>query len=156
VVGVLMAGHGAQKLFGWLGGYGLSGTGGFLETLGFRPGRTFALAAGASELVGGLLIAGGLLGPVGPALVIATMIVAIGSVHVGNGLFAATNGIELPAMYAAIAAALTFTGPGAYSIDAATGLAAIWSPELTLTVLALSILGGAANLAVRRPAPVEA
>src|SRR5689334_24478826 len=86
VVGLLMAGHGSQKLFGWFGGYGLSGTGGFFEGLGFRPGRLFAAAAGAAELVGGLLVALGLLGPVGPALILSVMLVAAVSVH-WHGVF---------------------------------------------------------------------
>ena len=73
VVGLLMSAHGAQKLFGAFGGYGIEGTGGFLETLGFRPGRAFAVAAGMSEFAGGLLIAAGFLGPIGPALVLATI-----------------------------------------------------------------------------------
>ena len=67
-VGLTMAAHGGQKLFGWFGGYGLGGTGGFLESLGFRPGRVHAALAGTSEFVGGLLIALGLF-PVGAALV---------------------------------------------------------------------------------------
>ena len=52
VFGLLMAAHGTQKLFGWFGGYGLAGTGGFFESLGFRPGRLFAAAAGGTEFVG--------------------------------------------------------------------------------------------------------
>src|SRR5947199_5776821 len=95
VAGGLMAAHGSQKLFGWFGGYGLTGTGGFFEGLGFRPGRLFAAAAGASELMGGLLVALGLLGPVGPALVLSVMIVAAVTVH-WHGVFAASNGVEIP------------------------------------------------------------
>src|SRR5919109_3686243 len=86
VLGLAMAAHGAQKLFGWFGGHGLAGTGGFLEQqLGFRPGRLFALAAGLGEFGGGLLLALGFLGPVGPAIMIAVMIVAMRTVHVGHG-----------------------------------------------------------------------
>src|SRR5205814_7539283 len=76
VFGLLMAAHGAQKLFGWFGGHGLAGTAGFLESLGFRPGRVFATAASLAELAGGLLAALGLLGPIGPALIVSVMIVA--------------------------------------------------------------------------------
>ena len=80
VIGPLMAAHGAQKLFGWFGGYGLNGTGGFFEQLGFRPGRLFAGAAGAAELASGTLVTLGLFGPVGPALMISVMVVAAVSV----------------------------------------------------------------------------
>src|SRR5438876_2402289 len=122
VFGSLMAAHGAQKLFGWFGGYGLAGTGGFFEALGFRPGRFFAAAAGLAETGGGLLVALGLFGPAGPALVVSVMIVAAVSVHWPHGLFAASNGIELPLLYGAAAAALALTGPGRFSLDALLGL----------------------------------
>src|SRR5439155_17597278 len=100
VIGILMMGHATQKLFGWLGGYGLRGTGGFFEQLGFRPGVVFAAAASLGELTSGLLVALGLFGPIGPALMISVMLVAMLTVHRSNGLFAATNGIEVPPLYA--------------------------------------------------------
>src|SRR5712691_10248370 len=111
VFGTLMAAHGSQKLFGWLGGYGVAGTGNFFESLGWRPGRFFAAAAGAGEFVGGLLIALGALGPIGPAIVLSVMIVAAISVHWGKGLFSTTNGIEVPLLYGAASLALALTGP---------------------------------------------
>src|SRR5262245_13034197 len=88
VLGLLMACHGSQKLFGWFGGHGIAGTGGFFESLGFRPGRFFAAAAGTTEFTGGLLVASGLLGPLGPAMIVATMIVAMATVHWAHGVFA--------------------------------------------------------------------
>ncbi|OFW26890.1 MAG: hypothetical protein A3H97_21820 [Acidobacteria bacterium RIFCSPLOWO2_02_FULL_65_29] len=153
VLGPLMAAHGAQKLFGWFGGHGLAGAGGMFETLGFRPGRAFAAAAAVGEVGSGVLITFGLLGPVGPAILLAVMVVAAVSVHWRNGLFAMSNGIELPLLYAAGAAALALTGPGAYSLDAVLGLTPLWTPSISWAALAIGGLGGAANLALRRPAP---
>jgi putative oxidoreductase len=156
VLGLLMAGHGAQKLFGWFGGYGLAGTGGFLESLGFRPGRTFAAAAGGTEMVGGILTAAGLLGPIGPALIVSVMIVAAVTVH-WHGVFAQANGVELPLLYASGAAALALTGPGSLSLDAAIGLTAFASPAAAWLALAAGVVGAFGNLALRRvPAAARA
>jgi putative oxidoreductase len=154
VFGLLMAAHGSQKLFGWFGGYGLAGTGGFFESLGFRPGRFFAAAAGTTEFVGGLLVALGLVGPLGPAMIIATMVVAIATVHWGHGVFASNNGLEVPLLYAVGVATLALTGFGAYSLDGALQLT--WSPQVIWAVLALGVIGGALNLAIRKTAPTEA
>jgi putative oxidoreductase len=148
VFGITMSAHGAQKLFGWFGGYGLSGTGQFFESIGFRPGRVLAVAAGLGEVAGGLLVAFGLLGPVGPALMLSVMIVA-SSLHWKNGLFATANGIELPLLYSAAAVALAFTGYGTYSLDALFGLARVWTPDLIGAVVALGVFGGVGNLVVR-------
>jgi putative oxidoreductase len=156
VFGLMMAAHGSQKLFGWFGGHGLTAVAGFFEMLGFRPGRVFATTAALAEFAGGLLIAAGLLGPVGPALTLSVMIVAAFSVHWQNGLFAAANGIEVPLLYAAAAAALGLTGPGGYSVDALLGLTPIWTAPIVVAVLAVGVAGGIANLALRRPAPQTA
>ena len=150
VFGSLMVAHGTQKLFGWLGGYGLAGTGGFFDSLGFRPGKAFAAAASLTEIAGGLLLALGFLGPVGPALIISVMIVAAISVHLKHGLFASTNGIELPLLYAAMALTIALTGPGALSLDAVLGLESLWTPQVVLVAIAVGIVGGVANLALRR------
>ena len=150
VVGLLMAAHGTQKLFGWFGGYGLNATGEFFVQLGFAPGRLFAFAASAGELASGLLVALGFLGPVGPALMLSVMIVAAGSVHWEHGLFAASNGIELPLLYAAGAVGIALAGPGIYSLDALLGLTSLWTPKLIGAALAIGVVGGFANLLVRR------
>ena len=154
VFGLLMAAHGTQKLFGWFGGHGLAGTGGFFEQLGFRPGRFFAATAGATELAAGLLVALGLLGPLGPALTLAVMIVAIATVHWQHGVFAQNDGIELPLLYSVAAAAIALTGPGVYSLDALLGLT--WPAGVVWTVLALGAAGGLANLAIRKTVPAAA
>lgn len=152
-LGLAMAAHGSQKLLGWFGGYGLKGTGGFFEGLGFRPGVAFAAAASLSEVAGGLLLALGFLGPIGPAIIIGVMIVAAVTVHLKNGFFAASNGFEVAYLYAAGAAALLLTGPGTYSVDALLGIESLWTPAVVWGVLAAGIIGGFANLLLRRPAP---
>lgn len=149
VVGLIMAGHGAQKLFGWFGGYGVRKTGEFFAQLGFQPGTAFAAAASISEIVSGLLVTFGFLGPVGPALMIAVMIVAAISVHWGQGLFA-PKGVEIPLLYGAAAFGLALTGFGQYSIDNAVGIAGHLPTSDTWIVLTLGIIGGFANLALRR------
>jgi putative oxidoreductase len=140
VFGVMMSAHGAQKLFGWFGGYGVTATGEFFVQLGFRPARLFATVASLTEVVAGILVAVGFLGPVGPALM-----------HWKNGLFAGSNGIELTLLYAAAGAGLALTGPGLFSLDALLGLQALWSPALAGVALAIGIVGGIGNLAARRP-----
>ncbi len=152
-LGGLMMGHGAQKLFGWFGGHGLRATGGFFESLGFRPGHVFAGLAAGTEMLSGLLLLLGLFTPVAAALMISVMIVAAGSVHWKNGLFAATNGIEVPLLYGVGALALGLAGAGRFSLDALLGLSRLWTPVVTLLILAIGVAGGFANLALRRPAP---
>jgi len=153
VIGLAMASHGAQKLFGWFGGYGLHGTGEFMVQLGFRPGRAFATAAALGEFAGGLLVALGFLGPVGPALMIAVMIVAMISVHWSNGFFATNNGIELPLLYATAAFAIALSGYGPYSLDTVFGLAGRWTPTAIWIALGVGVLGGFGNLLLRRRPP---
>ena len=153
VVGLAIAAHGSQKLFGWFGGHGLAGTGGFFEMIGFRPGRTFALAAGFSEFASGILIALGFLGPIGPALMLSVMIVAAATVHWKNGFFAASNGIEVTALFGVAAVALAFTGFGAFSIDALIGTETIFTPTIAIAAIIAGIAGAVANLTLRRPQP---
>jgi putative oxidoreductase len=154
VFGLLMAAHGTQKLFGWFGGYGLAGTAGFFEQLGFRPGKLFAGAAAGTETVAGLLVALGLLGPLGPALIVSVMIVAAATVHWQHGVFAQNNGIEVPLLYGVAALTLALTGYGAFSLDSALGLT--WSESVIWTVLGVGVIGGFANLAIRKTAPAPA
>ncbi|WP_169084190.1 DoxX family protein [Paenibacillus sp. PL91] len=118
VVGLLFVGHGAQKLFGWFGGYGPKGTGGWMESIGIKPGVAMAVAAGLMELVGGLLFAAGLLTPLAAALIVLAMLGAIVKVHGPNGLWATANGYEYNLVLVAIAIGVALTGAGDYSIDA--------------------------------------
>ena len=153
VVGLGIAAHGAQKLFGWFAGHGLAGTAGFFESLGYHPGRFFATLAALGEFTSGILVALGFLGPVGPALLLAVMIVAMMQ-YWRNGFFAMNDGIELPLLYAAAAVALGFTGPGLYSLDEALGLGKLWDPTVEGIALAVGVVGALATLAVKRPAAV--
>jgi putative oxidoreductase len=152
MLGLAMVAHGSQKLFGWFGGYGLAGTGGFLEQLGFRPGRAYAAAAAGTEVASGLLVALGLLGPVGPALMLSVMVVAAITVHWKGGFFAQTNGIELPMLYAAGAIGLALAGPGRFSLDAVLGLQWLWAPRIAAAALIVGVAAAVANLLARRPA----
>ncbi len=153
ILGLALAAHGAQKLFGWFGGHGLTGTGRAFESLGFRPGPLFALAAGLGELGGGLLTAAGLLGPAGPALVIVVMLVAMLGVHRSNGFFAQNNGIELPLAYLTAALAVAFAGPGSYSLDRVVGLGGLGRPATVWLAVAGAVVLALVNLALRRGAP---
>ncbi|MDO3680120.1 DoxX family protein [Paenibacillus ehimensis] len=118
VVGLLFIGHGAQKLFGWFGGYGPKGTGGWMESVGIKPGVVMAVLAGLMELLGGVLFAAGLLTPLAAALIAAAMLGAIVKVHGPNGLWSTANGYEYPLVLLVIAIGVALTGAGAYSLDA--------------------------------------
>jgi putative oxidoreductase len=155
IVGLAIAAHGAQKLFGWFGGFGLAGTGGFFEQLGWRPGRLFALGAGLGEFGGGVLTLLGLGGPIGPALIVMVMVAAIFSVHISKGFFAQDGGYELPVMYISTALALAFAGFGAVSLDRALGLTVLGQTTQIWTTLALGAVLGALNLLARRPAATQ-
>lgn len=117
IIGLGVAAHGSQKLFGWFAGGGVRGTATFMESLGYRPGALYAVAAGLGELVGGVLVAIGALNGVGPALIILVMLVAILSVHIANGFFNSNNGWQLPAANIAAALAFDYAGFGKYSVD---------------------------------------
>ncbi|MBY5924066.1 MULTISPECIES: DoxX family protein [unclassified Halomonas] len=116
--GIIFMAHGAQKLFGWFGGYGLEGTGQWMASIGLEPGYLMALAAGSAEFFGGLALLIGLL--VRPAAVVLafTMLMAIFSVHAANGLFMSNNGYEFALSLLAIAVSLAISGGGRASLDA--------------------------------------
>ncbi|SFE50053.1 putative oxidoreductase [Paenibacillus catalpae] len=118
VVGLLFVGHGAQKLFGLFGGYGPKGTGGWMESVGIRPGVVMAVFAGVLELLGGALFAAGLFTVAAGVMIVVTMAGAIVKVHRPNGLWATANGYEYPLVLVAVAIGVALTGAGAYSLDA--------------------------------------
>ncbi|WP_448547884.1 DoxX family protein [Thalassotalea fusca] len=115
--GVIFAAHGAQKLFAWFGGYGLAGTGQWMDSIGLSPGYWLALMAGSAEFFGGLLLIAGLLTRPTALVLAFTMLVAIFAVHFQNGLFMANNGYEFGLSLLALSAALVFQGAGKFSLD---------------------------------------
>jgi putative oxidoreductase len=151
-VGLTLAAHGSQKLFGWFGGYGLAGTGQWLESVGFHPGRRHAALAGIAEVGGGLLLALGAVTPLGAAIVASVMIVAAVTAHLKNGFFVTGGGYEYNLVLGVAGLALAFTGPGAWSIDALAGVEAGglgWG----LAAAAVAVVGAVGQLATRKLAP---
>lgn len=124
VFGLTFAAHGAQKLFGWFGGYGLEGTGQFFDSIGVKPGKPMATLAGLGEFGGGLLFAAGLATPLAALVITVTMLVAIFTVAGKNGYWATANGWEYNAAIIVVAIGVALTGPGAYALDAVLHL---WS-----------------------------
>jgi len=118
-VGIIFAAHGAQKLFGWFGGYGLEGTGQFFSSVGLDPGNLLALLAGAAEFFGGLALLLGLLVRPAATVLAFVMLVAIFAVHWNQGFFMSNNGYEYALTLFAASLSLLFSGGGRYSVDAA-------------------------------------
>ena len=141
VVGLLLAGHGAQKLFGAFGGGGLDGTAGMFDNIGLRPGWLHARAAGAMEFVGGALLALGLFTPFAAAAIIAVMTAAVITVHAPNGIWNTNKGYEFNLVIAAAVFALAGAGAGAWSLDNAFGFdlhGAAWA----IGALVVGLIGG--------------
>ncbi len=118
LVGPLFVGHGTQKLFGWFGGHGLEGTSGFFESIGLRPGRRHATAAGVTEAAAGAMLTLGLATPVAASMVTGTMVTAVRKVHLSAGPWVTNGGWEYNAVLIAAMTALADTGPGPLSVDA--------------------------------------
>lgn len=116
-VGIILFAHGAQKLFGWFGGYGLAGTGQWMTSIGIEPGYVMALLAGSAEFFGGLALVLGLLTRPAAVVTAFTMLVAIFSVHLSSGLFAANGGYEFALSLLAATVTLAVQGGGTLSID---------------------------------------
>jgi putative oxidoreductase len=150
-IGVTLAAHAAQKLFGWFGGPGLDGTGKGMEMLGFFPGRRHALMAGLAEAGGGLLLALGLMTPVAASIAFAVMLVAGVSAHLKHGFFLMNGGYEYTLILGLSGLSVAFTGPGLLSLDALLGLhleGALWGAGAALVGIAC----GAIQLGGRRRA----
>lgn len=147
--GTLIAGHGAQKLFGAFEGPGIKGTSGYMESLELRPGDRWAYLAGLSEFGGGALTALGLLSPIGPLATIGSMGTAIAKVHWGKPIWAASGGAELPLTNIAIATALAVAGPGNLSLDKALKTSL---PRWTV-IPGLAIVGTALYLSLKDSFP---
>src|SRR5215217_1973481 len=120
-VGGIFVEHGTQKLFGWFGGHGPAGTGQFFESIGLRPGRRNALAAGAAEAGGGALLAAGLATPAAAGSLATVMLTAMRKVHLKNGPWVSSGGYEYTAVLLAALVAIAELGPGSWSLDAALG-----------------------------------
>ncbi|MBV9971940.1 MAG: DoxX family protein [Candidatus Eremiobacteraeota bacterium] len=150
IIGVGIAIHGSQKLFGWFGGHGIKGTGQFMESLGFRPGVAFATLSGLGEFVGGVLVLFGFLGPVGPALIVSVMTVAIVTVHLRNGFLSSNQGYELPLVYIAGALAAAFTSSSIFTLDHLLGVTLLHSNAATWACVAIGLVAGVLTVFVRR------
>lgn len=156
--GGLLAGHGAQKLFGAFGGPGHEATRRWLESIGIQPGRLWALAAGMSEFGGGTLTALGLLHPTGPIVMMAPMAMATGKVHWGKPIWATAGGAELPVLNMAIAVALGLVGPGRLSLDGLLGLK-LSRPAVAAAIAATAtgtVAGFAGSALARHQSPPNA
>ncbi|PRY59279.1 putative oxidoreductase [Knoellia remsis] len=151
VIGGLILAHGSQKAFGAFGGMGPEGTAPLFETWGFRPGRSRVLLAAATEITGATLLVLGLLTPLGAAMILGTLLVAA-SVNADKGLWAVKGGYELPLLYALVAGALAFTGPGRISLDHAFGLTRSWTPVTGVVAVVVGALAAYAFIASSRRA----
>ena len=116
-IGIIFMAHGAQKLFSWFGGYGLEGTGQFFESIGLAPGVAMAFLAGSAEFFGGLFILLGLLTRPSALVLAFTMLIAIVSVHLQNGLFMSNGGYEFGLALLAASVSLMLSGSGRIAVD---------------------------------------
>jgi putative oxidoreductase len=137
-VGLTIAVHGSQKLFGWFDGGGLTSTGMGFEAMGYPSGKTMAVIAGLSEFAGGLALALGLFTPLAAAAVVGTMLNAVVAVHWEGGFFS-PDGIEYPMLLGLGAAALALTGPGRYAADPSLPVPALRAHRLEYGLAALAL-----------------
>jgi putative oxidoreductase len=153
VVGLTFAGHGAQKAFGWWKGPGWAGWYGAMTRMGFRPANLWAVVSIGAELVGGLLLAVGLLTPFAAVALVGLSVVIVVKVHWAKGFWNRDGGFEFPLSLLAGVVALVGTGPGSASLDAALGLS--YPADLRGLLIAVGVLGALVALAISRVRPVE-
>jgi putative oxidoreductase len=153
-IGLLFFGHGAQKLFGWFGGGGPDATAEMFDSIGLRPGRRNAFAAGAAETGGGLLFAFGAATPLAAAALSATMITAIKTVHWEKGVWSAHGGYEYNLVLLMAVFSFTENGPGEWSLDGVLGKPR-WGTAWALAALAAGAAGSGAVLAAAQNEPEE-
>ncbi|MFI2261343.1 DoxX family protein [Streptomyces tubercidicus] len=144
VTGLLVAGHGVQKVSFRLGGHGLAGGTEEFRHDGFRGGRLTAVVAGASQIGAGLFLTAGLLTPLAAMAAMGVMTVA-GTVKWPKGLWVQNDGYEYPMVLVVICAALALTGPGRWSLDHALGIIP-WPVWVALVAI---VLGPASGLLTR-------
>ncbi|MGI8556939.1 MAG: DoxX family protein [Solirubrobacteraceae bacterium] len=143
IIGVLFIGHGTQKWFGWFGGPGIDGATGMMESLGLRPARRNAVAASATETIGGAMLVLGALTPIAAAALVGTMVTAARTVHLKNGPWNSNGGYEYNVVLIAALLALVDGGPGKVSLDGRLGIhdtGAAWA----VAALAAGIAGSTA------------
>ncbi|TMC33911.1 MAG: DoxX family protein [Chloroflexi bacterium] len=154
VIGLTVAAHGAQKLFGWWGGPGMTGWVGAMNRMRIRPAAPWAWLSALAELVGGLAFAVGLLNPL-PSLAIAgSMLVAIALVHWPRGFWSTKGGYEFNLSILAAITAIALAGPGAYSLDAALGIH-LPEPATLIVGTILLLVGVGVALGTRSPQPAS-
>ncbi len=152
VVGLIMVGHGGQKLFGWWGGPGMNGWTQMIQKLRIRPAQPWAWVAALAEFGGGILLVLGFLSPLGNLAIAGSMLVAIVTVHLSRGFWASKGGYEFNLAILAAVAALALTGPGIYSLDQALRTHLPEPVSVLIGTIAL-IVGVAVTLATRSPQP---